>query len=388
MKRMVSLASALLVSLIVLTGMGLPVAKAQGFDGDRVVLGENYVLRSGETLDGNLAVLGGTAAIETGAAVRGDVSVVGGVLTLDGSITGNLSLIGGSVHLGETAVVEGDLASFAGSVEQAPGAEVRGDIFSGVRTPPQIQPSPVVPDIVDSEMTPRSWFARFFSWQLGTIGSILLMGLLGIVLVLVAPRAVGRVASATAMQPALTFGVGFLTLVVGAFAGAILLIACGFGLLVWLTLVIASVLGWIGVALWLGQRLLGALKLHTASTIGEVLIGVVAITFLARLPWCFGWLPWLLFVSWGLGAVVLTRFGTQDANGPHGLGSRSPYRSLQSGAGSSYAPLPASSDLSLSKPSVQDETQLMEPPSKAGIEPAPNDETGTVTSPAEPNSQA
>lgn len=339
MKRIAMFGIVLVAAFVMLAAAGLPVAMAQGSDGDRVILGENYTLRSGEVLDGNLAVLGGTAVIEADATVHGDVTVAGGVLTVDGRITGNVSLMGGSVRLNETAVVEGDLASFAGSVDRAPGAEVRGDFFSGLRTPSRIDPAPVIPDIPGSETTPRNWLSRFFAWQLGTIGSILLMGLLGIVLVLVAPRAVGRVASATAIQPALTFVVGFLTLVVGAVAGAILLIACGLGLLVWLALIAAGILGWIGVALWLGQRILGSLRLHTASATGEVLAGIVAITLLARLPWCFGWLAWLIFVSWGLGAVVMTRFGTQEAQGPSNAMARLNTVETEFGPGDSAAPV-------------------------------------------------
>lgn len=416
MKTIASLAFVLLAALITLAAVG-PTALAQDFGGDQVVLGQNYTLRSGETLDGNLTVLGGTAVIEPDATVLGDVSVAGGVLTVDGRITGNLSLVGGSVRLNETAVVEGDLASFAGSVEQAPGSEVRGNILNGLRTPPQIQPAPVVPDIVRSETPPRSWFARFVGWQLGTIGSILLMGLLGIVMMLVAPRAVGRVASATAMQPALTFGLGFLTLVVGALAGAILLIACGLGLLVWLALIAAGVLGWIGVALWLGQRILRALKLHTASAVGEVLTGVVVITFLARLPWCFGWLAWLIFVSWGLGAVVLTRFGTQDSQDPNRRVIQPPDNDPGLGTGGPVYPLSSASDLPRSEdpfenaearpvdlepvdappvltelpddlpPSqapVVDEPPLMLEPPDPFIEPAPDSEADAEPPPTEP----
>lgn len=324
MRRRVMFGFVLIATFAMLAGVELPVAMAQGPGGDRIVLGENYALHSGEVLDGNLAVLGGTAVIEADATVHGDVTVAGGVLTVDGRVTGNVSLMGGSVHLSDTAVVEGDLASFAGSIDRALGAEVHGDVFSGLRTPSRMEPAPVIPELPGSETTPRNWLSRFIAWQLGTIGSILLMGLLGVVLVLVAPRAVGRVASATAIQPALTFVVGLLTLVVGVLAGGILLIACGLGLLVWLALIAAGILGWIGVALWLGQRILGSLRLHTASAMGEVLAGVAAITLLARLPWCFGWLAWLIFVSWGLGAVVVTRFGTQEAQGPSSTIARLP----------------------------------------------------------------
>ena len=315
--------------------------------------------------------------------------LLAGCLTVDGRITGNVSLLGGSVRLNETAVVEGDLASFAGSVEQVPGSEVRGDTFTGLRTPAGVDQAPVVPDIPGSEMTPGSWFSRFVSWQLGTIGSIFLMGLLGIVLVLVAPRAVGRVASATATQPALTFGVGFLTLVVGSLAGAILLIACGLGLLVWLALIAASILGWIGVSLWLGQRILGALRLHTPSATGEVLAGVVAVTFLARLPWCFGWLVWLVFVSWGLGAVVVTRFGTQDAHDSNRRAAvRPPDTGPEYGLGGSES-LPAESEgpdaLVPDAVTLLDEPPLLLEAPEAVIDPSPGDETGAEPVPGEPD---
>jgi hypothetical protein len=316
MKKVMAWTAALLIVTAIVAAAVAPVALAQEIIGDRVVAGDNFTLRSGETLDGNLAVFGSNAVLEPDSLVTGDVIVAGGNLVVDGRIGGTVTMVGGALTLNEAAVIEGDLATFAGSVNRAPGAEVQGDTFSGLRTPNRIGPAgPVMPQFDFEPEPPRSWFGRFINWQLGTLGSIILMSLLGLVLVVIAPRGVARVASATAAQPALAFGVGFLTLIVGLLAGAILLIACGLGLLVWLALGAASILGWIGAAVWLGQRLLGALKLRTASSIGEVLAGVVLITLLSRLP-CIGWLFWIVFASIGLGAVVLTRFGTQDSRGP------------------------------------------------------------------------
>jgi predicted flap endonuclease-1-like 5' DNA nuclease len=319
MKKYLVWAGVLLVAFVVIAAAVTPVAFAQETTGDRVVMGDNFTLRSGETLDGNLAVLGGNAILEEDTLVTGDVTVAGGNLIVDGRISGTVTMVGGALTLNETAVIEGDLASFAGSVNRAPGAVVEGDTFNGLRTPERIGPvaplAPVLPDFDRGPETPRNWFSRFVTWQLGTLGSIILMGLLGLVLVVIAPRGVARVTAATATQPALSFGVGFLTLIVGPIAGAILLIACGLGLLVWFALIAASVLGWIGVAVWLGQKVLGAFKMRTPSSIGEVLAGVVIITLLSRLP-CIGLLFSVIFLSFGLGAVVLTRFGTKDSLGP------------------------------------------------------------------------
>lgn len=327
MKRYLAWAGVFLIVLAVVAAAVAPVAFAQETVGDRVVMGENFTLRGGETLDGNLAVLGGNATLEPDSVVTGDVTVAGGSLLVDGQIQGNVTMMGGALTLNETAVIEGNLAVFAGSVSRADGAQVGGDTFNGFRTPDRITPiepvTPIIPDFDGQPETPRSWFSRFIAWQFGTVGAIILMGLLGLVLVVIAPRGVGRVATAAATQPALSFALGLLTLIVGFLAGAILLIACGLGLLVWLALLAGSVLGWIGVAVWLGQRVLGAVKTRTASSVGEVLVGVVVITLLSRLP-CIGWLFWVIFVSWGLGAVVLTRFGTQDSQGPSSQGRLEP----------------------------------------------------------------
>lgn len=401
--------SVLILAFLIVLLLAAPTALAQSITGDKVVMGENYVLRQGETLDGNLAVFGGSAEIEPGATVHGDLSILGGSAIVDGLITGNVTSLGGSLQLNETAVLDGNLANLGGSVNEAPGAVVRGDRFNGFN---RLNPAPITPTLDFQQETPRSWFSRFINWQLGTVGSILLMGLLSLVLVLVAPRAVSRVASAVAAQPGLAFIFGFLTLILGILAGAILLIACGLGLLVWLVLTAASVLGWVGVSLWLGQRLLTSLKTRSASSIGEVLLGVVLITLLSRLP-CIGWLCGLVFGSLGLGAVVLTRFGTQDANGPSRTAQPLAPRPVMDaplgagplaagplalppasggGTGGDFAPLPEPTDLELaappfapsSLPAAPDEPVIVAPDlpaSVAPVEPVAVDDTSNVALP-------
>jgi predicted flap endonuclease-1-like 5' DNA nuclease len=359
MKKAALLSGVLLVLLLVAASVA-PVAFAQGTTGDKVVMGDSYTLQEGQTLNGNLLVMGGNAAVNNGATVQGDVTVLGGTFTLDGTVTGNLALVGGAAHLGNTAVVDGNLSNIGGSLDRAPGAVVRGTTNSGFTAPARpVIPSPMTPEFGVQTTAPRSWFARFLGWQFGTLGSILLMGLLGSVLVLLAPRGVGRVASATAVQPALSFVFGLLTLIVGFLAGAVLLLACGLGLLVWLVLLAAMVLGWIGIALWLGQRLLNGLKMRTASSIAEVLVGVVIITFLSRLP-CIGWLFWLIFASWGLGGVVLTRFGTRDAD-----------------AGAPPAPRPAIDGASAN---ALPESSDMAPVATPAMPPVPPSELGSAAS--------
>ena len=288
-----------------------------GSDGDKFIFGQSYVLRSGETLSGNLAILGGDATLESGSTVNGDIAVAGGKLTLAGTVRGSVAVFGGATFLQESAVIRGDFASFGGAIERAPGATIMGQILGG--SDPRVGPLSSRPYAFGSFLSPQSGvfggFNRIVSWELGTLGAAILMVLLGLLAVLIAPKALGRMATAAATQPAFSFGVGLLTVVVALLAGGLLLIACCTGLFVWLALAVALLVGWIAVGLWLGQRLLAALKVRTASSLAEVAVGVFLITFLGRLPWCLGFLFSAIVGCIGLGAVVLTRFGTQPADG-------------------------------------------------------------------------
>lgn len=300
----------ILVALLLL--VAAPAAYAQDGDSDKFVFGEDYVLRAGEILPGNLAVVRGTATIEAGSIVGGDVAVLGGQLNIAGTVTGNVAILGGSVSLADTAVVEGDLASFGASVDRAPGAQLRGETLGGPQLPEDIP----LPEIETPRSGAGSVVKDWILWQLRTLGSGLLMALLGVVAVALAPKAMGRMATAVARQPAMSFGIGLLTLALGILGGAALLIACGLGLLVWLALSVALLVGWLAVGLWAGQRLLAALRMHTASSLVEVALGVFGITVLGSLPWCIGFLFSAIVGAIGLGAVVLTRVGSQLPEGP------------------------------------------------------------------------
>lgn len=309
MRRRILLLGTLVLLMLVMT---VPLAHAQGWDGDKFVFNEDYVLRADDVLSGNLAVAGGSATLTAGSIVNGDVAVLGGRLVVAGTIRGSVAVFGGTAELTDTAIIEGDLASFGAQVTRAPGAIVRGERFSGF-TGPGAPAKPIEVPPMDASQPP-SLLRRYVAWQAGTLGLMLLLVLLGVLAVLIAPTVVERVASAAAAQPAFSFGLGLLTLVLGILAGALLLIACGLGLLVWLALLLALVVGWIAMGLWLGQRLLLALKVRQASALAEVVIGISLITVLSRFPFlCIGSLFGVVVASMGLGAVVQTRFGTQGA---------------------------------------------------------------------------
>ncbi len=311
-----------LLALLILI-VAAPTALAQDITGDRLIIGQSFTLKSEETLAGNLAVLGGSVELQQGSAVRGDIAVFGGNLGVDGTVTGDVVLFGGSATLHESAVINGDLAVFGGAIHRAPGAVVTGEVIGGLSAPftwlPRIGGNFAPPEFLRPRVGQSNdiWdvLGAIVVWQLVTLAWVVGLALLGAIAVSAAPQAMGRIADQAASAPFMSFSMGLLTLVVGFLLGLLFLIACCSGLLVWLALLVAGVVGWLAVGLWLGQRLLQALRVHNANALGEIALGVAIITVLARLPWCIGSLFGLALGCVGLGAVVLTRFGTQPPEG-------------------------------------------------------------------------
>ena len=291
-----------------------PGALAQSPDGDRFLVGQNFVLESGDRVAGSLSVIGGDAVLEPESRVDGDVALVGGDLRVGGTVAGDIVVFGGSIQLDESAIIKGSVAGIGSSITRGPGAQVEGESFDsqGFTIPDKpIMPfvAPFLPETPQAPRLPSPW--SIILWPLQAIGWSLFMAVAAALAVLIAPRHVGRVANTVAAQPVMSFLVGFCTVLAAALVGLVLLICCCLGLVAWLIAALAVLVGWIAVGLWVGQALLNLFGVRDISSFIEAAIGVFLITFLSRLPFCLGGLIGLLIAALGLGAVVLTRFGTQ-----------------------------------------------------------------------------
>lgn len=293
-------------------------ALAQGSNGDEVVLGGNYTLKSGETLDGNLFVIGGNATIEEGATLNGEIVVAGGNLSISGLVNGNIFATGGSVSLEETANIQGNISTLGGNLDRAVGATVSGEISNDLRQPFQfLMPGNTIttphPDVqvrvnpVYDAIWSAFWvLMRSFLWAA-----------LAVLVVLFTPTTTVRVTRALMNKPVIVGSVGLLTILVVPLILVILAITI---CLLPVSLIGLAVLlaGWafgiVALAVETGKRLASLLKLDWAlpvsAGIGAFILTLVINGLDALVP-CVGWLPSLLAGSLGLGAVILTRFGTQ-----------------------------------------------------------------------------
>ncbi len=340
-------------------------ALAQEPLGDQVLFGSNLSLEAEQKVVGDVVIFGGNFDMAHSSQVDGDVVIFGGNADINGKVTGNLGMIGGNASLGESAVIEGDIALVGGALERAAGSVVKGKIEDISRfnfnfgeegfTPPAppIPPvaplplaTPVPPVPPDRILPPISDFmSRVLDFFAYVVGSILMLVGVAVVSWLVAtfmPEQMKVTGDALSESTLLSFGLGAVTMLLAGIVGVVLLFTLCLipvSLLAWFIIGIATLFGWIVIGQFVGERLLIASGRPYPNLVSSTVLGTVVLTVIATMPVlekipCLGFL--LAFVGGlvglaasmaGLGAVILTRFGTrpypQPGYGSTGFGSTS-----------------------------------------------------------------
>jgi cytoskeletal protein CcmA (bactofilin family) len=277
------LAAALVAGLAVSIGATAP-AIAQ--DGTRVTAGQQVVLTGRVTVgqdetSGTVVIFDGPATID--GTVRGDVVAFNGRVDISGHVTRNIVAFNGPVTLGSTAEVDGDLVTRE-RPEIDPGATVRGDLQRV--------------DSVDIG-TGVGLLGRFVVW-LAMTASLLVLGLL---LLLFAPRAADAVALAARERTgaAVGWGIGlFLLLPIAAIVALVTIVGIPLGLGILLALGLIYSVGYVASAHLVGRLIVKP----PSSRFGAYLVGWLILRVVALIP-VLGGLTWLVAAVFGLGAIAL-----------------------------------------------------------------------------------
>lgn len=320
--------------------------------GDRaanfVLFGCNGTVKSGATVPGDAVVFGGNLIVEKGATVNGNVAIFGGNATISGEVRGNVAILGGAVQLASTAVVDGSVNLAGGGFDQAEGAVVRGSVTheNNFRFSPSIQRIFVTP------FAPFDGAAAFGLGLFRGIITAFALAALGALVVVFFPQPTQRVVATAQGSFGPSLGVGCLTLLVAPMLFLLLLITLVGPVILVIALAAAWIFGWIAVGYLAGQKVLEALKAHEILPVLAVVLGIIILAIVGEVP-CLGWLVSLLVGTLGIGAVVLTRFGTrpypfQPALVPVGPAPASPV---------SLPPSPTQPSASLPPPAPSGEAQ-------------------------------
>ena len=238
--------------------------------------------------------VGENVVVPQGAEVKSAVSV-GGSVTISGKVQEDVVAIGGDVTLQDGATVGGDVVTVGGLVHKNPVAVIKGNI-------------------VEVKL-PAAMVTKGLGWGLAFMSllSFIAFLVLAVILAAIFPGQLGLVSYYVERQPGHALLWGFLA-VIATPAAVLLLVLTIFGIpfipVLLLLLGAAFVFGYVSISQLLGKLTLKAFKVRGKPMAIEVLTGLVILFIVGFLP-ILGWIIKALAGLMGLGAVVVTKFGTR-----------------------------------------------------------------------------
>lgn len=263
----------------------------------------------------DLIVITGGAVVPAGQ-TAGDVIVVDGPVRIAGRATGDVVAVSGPIRI--TGRVDGDVVAVSDRAFLAPTARVGGDLLYGDESPALAQGARV-----DGKVEKEEWNDVFSSpawsvagplaWWLAVSISTLLVGVL---LLLLAPRMLGAAARAARGRPGAVIGWGILiaiALPLVAILALVTLVGIPFGIALLLALVPVMLVAYATSTWILGRRLVK----EPRSPWLALLAGWGVLRLLALIP-VLGFLVGLAATVIGLGALVvaLWRVRRPEATAP------------------------------------------------------------------------
>ena len=256
------------------------------------------------TEDKSIIKIGSDVTIEQGTQVR-NVVAIGGQITVNGTVDKSIWAVGGSVVLTKTAVVGENVVALGGVIVAARDATVGGSLT-------EINSS----NLYETMTAALSSEWEGWSWVFAIISLSIFVVLLVLALLIAAllPKPVLTISEAITEN---TFKVvlwGLLGLVMIAPLALLLTISVvGIALIPLEVIIVACsvLLGFIAVGQHIGRNILRLLRRPHLSLVRETFWGLIVLWLVGWLPY-IGWMVKAVAIVVGLGAVLVTRFGTHQ----------------------------------------------------------------------------
>ncbi len=254
--------------------------------------------------DKTIIKIGSDVTIEAGQKVR-TVITIGGQITVNGTVEKNVVAIGGSVVLTKTAIVEGNVVSLGGVIVMGRDARVDGSLteFNSSNLYETLTAA------LSTEWEGWSWIFAIISLSIFLV--ILVLALLTVALL---PKPVRIISEAIRENTFKVVLCGLLGLVLIAPLALLLTISVvGIALIPLEVIVVACsiILGFISVGQLIGRKALQLFKRPNPGMIRETLWGLIILWIIGWIPY-IGWMVKAVAIVIGLGAVLITRFGTHQ----------------------------------------------------------------------------
>jgi hypothetical protein len=268
--------------------------------------------------EGGIVRFGSSIHVASGEVVEGDVVCLGNSINIDGLVRGSAVAIGGRVIVSNTGSVERDAVAVIGNVIKHPGGRIGGDNVSiGFFNVPTI----------------GYYRGAQVAFVILIFVTFIFLGVLGYAL---APRHINKIKSKLDEKFLKSVFIGILGQIMILPVFVLLLITViGIPVAVFLFpvfLILAFLLGFVAIAMYLGEKIKYNTKVSASTPTATILVGTTAIfslvLFWAVLDFGGDWIPLLggfhmvlllllafamfyLFATAGFGAAIMTRLGTR-----------------------------------------------------------------------------
>ncbi|HEY7661372.1 MAG TPA: polymer-forming cytoskeletal protein [Actinomycetota bacterium] len=257
-----------------------------------------------------VVVVTGGLLVPEGSTVGSSV-IFNGPVRIAGTVDGTLVVFNGGVEI--TGTVREDVVAFNGRVVVRSGAEVGGDIVS--RRPPVIEPGATVQGESHGfawRFDAGDWFVGRLVWWVGYSVSTLLLGML---LLVFAPRLDAAVDEARKSRTGAVFGFGalvFFLLPIAAVALLVTIVGIPLGLFLLLALALIDTVGYV-----VGVHVFGRMIVKPPKSRNVAFLAGWGIARAVALVPVLGGLAWTVGSILGLGALwVAARRARDDATAP------------------------------------------------------------------------
>lgn len=252
--------------------------------------------------DKSIIKIGSDVVIEAGQRVR-NVVAIGGQITVSGAVDNHIVAVGGSVVLTKTAFVGGNIVSLGGVIVAARDSQVGGSLT-------EINSSNLY-DILSTAMS-AEWEGWSWIFAIISLAIFLVIMVLALLIVALLPKPVRVVADAISENTFKVVLCGILGLVLIAPLALLLTISVvGIALIpLEVIIVVCSILlGFIALGQLIGRKVYQLLKRPNPGMIRETFWGLIILWLIGWLPY-IGWMVKAVAIVIGLGATLVTRFGT------------------------------------------------------------------------------
>jgi hypothetical protein len=301
------------IVLLITIAWTLPVQAAQP---GKLVAGGTYTLQSGETLNEDLTVIGGNVTLEDDSTVNGNIALTAGTMNISGTVNGDIVVTSATLSLLSGAEVNGKITLAAGVLNRDGSAIVNGEIEESGNIP-MVETRPITLPFTLTGLWAEGLPGDLIWLGLGYIGNVFLLAALAVLGAVFISEPMGRLGRAASQQPLATFALGLMTLIVAVISILFLtftLIFIPLAILIFLALLFLTVYGWLGIGFEVGERFAAQFKQVWAAPLSAGLGTLFFSAVIIGVGWipCLGWAIVSIVIMIGIGATLLTRFGTTD----------------------------------------------------------------------------